>query len=87
MYESESAYRARLEAGDWKKMLPGYTATNAAGASSAGSVIAAPNVYVHDGTTIQKYDVLGNPSTIVARNILRRSSVWIASLRDERTSA
>lgn len=36
------------------------------------------NVYVNNGTTIQKYDVSGNPSTVVARNVgLLRSNVWV----------
>jgi uncharacterized secreted protein with C-terminal beta-propeller domain len=54
-YESEASYRARLEAGGVNEMIPGYT-TDAAGAAN-GSLINAPNVYVHgvdrlDTTTV-----------------------------------
>jgi len=45
-YESEADYRARLAAGDWKQMLPGYTGTSADGSTTSGEIISAPDVYV-----------------------------------------
>ena len=46
-YESEAAYRARLDATPLAELLPGYTA-KAGGAQTAGALVGAPDLYVKD---------------------------------------
>ncbi|QOV87574.1 beta-propeller domain-containing protein [Humisphaera borealis] len=47
IYESEAAYRARLEAMTLADLLPGYTST-ADGKTTDGPLVSAPNAYVRD---------------------------------------
>ena len=47
VYESEAAYRARLEAMSLAELVPGYS-SKAGGAETAGDLVAAPNAFVRD---------------------------------------
>jgi uncharacterized secreted protein with C-terminal beta-propeller domain len=65
IYETEATYRARLEAGAWKDLLPKYTGKSADGSATAGGLFNVPNVYVRDGdrldvTTVALVDLGSN---------------------------
>jgi uncharacterized secreted protein with C-terminal beta-propeller domain len=47
VYESEAAYRARLDATPLPELLPGFT-SKAGGADASGALVAAPDLYVKD---------------------------------------